>query len=301
MIKLALGFPGEKFVYLPVSMLESMDNNPLTSDLYVHSLGYFAHAAYHYFNRSHGCKQFIFIYCKEGEGWIILNNKKYILSPDEFMILPPDIPHTYGASANDPWSIYWVHFAGAKADLLANGHFQPTKINKSKHLIIEDSLRLFDEIYTSLRTAITLAACSYANICFAHFLARFTFSEQVQQATVSSEYSDSIINRAIYYMTDNIHKQITVEEIANYLGYSTAYFHRKFSKITGCAPINYFIRLKLNQACSDLIKTDLKIIQIAHNLGFKDNYYFSRIFTQVIGISPLKFRKENLKIESQHI
>ena len=86
--------------------------------------------------------------------------------------------------------------------------------------------------------------------------------------------------------------------MAAFLGYSVSYFHRKFYKATGQSPINYFIQMKVNKACIELIKTDLKITQIASKLVFKDSYYFSRIFTQTMGISPKKFREQGFKLDT---
>ena len=76
MIQLALGFPGERFIYLPLSLIDVMIDSPLTGDLILYSLGHFSHARYHYINRINGCKQYIFIYCKEGKGWIEVNKQK---------------------------------------------------------------------------------------------------------------------------------------------------------------------------------------------------------------------------------
>lgn len=102
MIQLALGFPGERFIYLPLSLIDVMIDSPLTGDLILYSLGHFSHARYHYINRINGCKQYIFIYCKEGKGWIEVNKQKYTLTANDFIVLPPDIPHSYGASQESP-------------------------------------------------------------------------------------------------------------------------------------------------------------------------------------------------------
>ena len=273
MIQLALGFPGERFIYLPLSLIDVMIDSPLTGDLILYSLGHFSHARYHYINRINGCKQYIFIYCKEGKGWIEVNKQKYTLTANDFIVLPPDIPHSYGASQESPWSIYWMHFIGTKAEL-------------------------FEEMYSTLRNGFTIDNLNYTNICLKHFLATFLFQNSHKSPKVVSEYSESIINRVIAYMNNHINQKVTIGEMAAFLGYSVSYFHRKFYKATGQSPINYFIQMKVNKACIELIKTDLKITQIASKLGFKDSYYFSRIFTQTMGISPKKFREQGFKLDT---
>ena len=53
---------------------------------------------------------------------------------------------------------------------------------------------------------------------------------------------------------------------------------------------NYFNRLKVNRACQLLGTTDLKVNQICTMVGIDDSYYFSRVFTKIVGVSPKKYR-----------
>jgi len=297
MIKRALGFPGERFIYLPLELLDRIKDSPLTGDLYVYSLGFFSRALHHYINRPTGCEQYILIYCTEGEGWIILNGKKYTLTANQFIILPPCIQHSYGASDISPWSIYWIHFLGDKAPLYSKKFYVPTSITPSDTSRIEERIKLFDEIYMILKNGFSQENLNYANVCFAHFLATFLYLEQYRNGRSPSEYAESIINRATYYMNENLNKKLTVDDLAAYVGYSPSYFYRKFVKETGYAPMDYFMRMKINSACLYLIKTDLRINQIAYMLGFTDAYYFTRVFTKIIGISPSDFRKENFQFK----
>lgn len=294
MLQLALGFPGERFIYLPLPLINTMTSSPLTRDLILYSLGYFSHAQYHYINRIDGCKQYIFLYCKEGKGWIEVNKQKYTLITNEFIVLPPDTPHSYGASIESPWSIYWIHFIGTSAELFAKKFYVPTKAQHTSLYNEEERFKFFEDMYSILRNGFTIDNLNYANICLKHFLATFLFQDSYKPSEVVSEYSESIINRVITYMNSHINQKVTIKEMATFLGYSVPYFHRKFYKMTGQSPIDYFIQMKINRACVELIKTNLKITQIASKLGFKDSYYFSRIFTKKMGVSPKKFREQRM-------
>ena len=88
MAKVELGFSGERFIYLPIPMIDLMEDSPLTGDLYLYSMGYFSRASHHYINRPTGCDEFLFIYCKEGCGWIELYGKRQNLEANQFIILP---------------------------------------------------------------------------------------------------------------------------------------------------------------------------------------------------------------------
>lgn len=290
-MKLALGFKGERFIYLPLPLLDNMEKNPLTGDLYLYSLGYFAKAAHHYFRRPQGCDQYILIYCKEGCGHVQIENQTFTLIANQFIILPPHIKHQYEADDIDPWTIYWIHFKGSKAPHFAQGFHVPHSISPSMESRIETRLNLFEEMYITLKRGFDIENINYANLCLGYFLGSLLFIDPYRNATSKSEYCGCIINWAIYYMNENINKALTVEEIASYVNYSTSYFYRKFIKETGMAPIAYFTRMKMDKACGLLIKTDLQINQIATVLGYADSLYFTKVFKKEKGVSPNKYRK----------
>lgn len=296
-MKLALGFKGERFIYLPISILSIMDKNPLTGDLYIYSLGYFTKAAHHYFNRPQGCDQFLLIYCKEGCGQIQVNNINYTLMPNQFIILPPNIKHQYQADKSDPWSIYWLHFKGEKAQYYADGLDKPIGLKPSQDSEIEECLNLFEKMYITLKGGFGIENINYANACLNHFLSSLLYQNQYKRdnTTSKSEYKECIINWAIYYMHENINKSLTLKDISSYANYSTSYFYRKFIKETGIAPLAYFTLMKIDKACHLLTNTNMQINQIASLLGYSDPLYFSRVFTKIKKIPPRKYMIANNK------
>ena len=82
-----------------------------------------------------------------------------------------------------------------------------------------------------------------------------------------------------------------VEQLANdsHVGYS--HFRRMFKKYTGLSPAQYHLKLRLQKARELLLTTNLSVKQIAYELGFQSNYYFTRIFTQKMGDTPTGLRK----------
>lgn len=299
MAKVELGFSGERFIYLPIPMIDLMEDSPLTGDLYLYSMGYFSRASHHYINRPDGCDEFLFIYCKEGCGWIELYGKRQKLEANQFIILPRNTPHAYGADEQSPWTIYWLHFRGSKAPLFSNRFDKPTTVTPSGRSRIEERLDLFEEIFFTLNESTDMDHMHYANLCFAHFLGSFLFIDIYRNRFRRKEYSENIINRVVHYMNDNIESNLKLADFANFCGYSESYFYRKFVKETGHSPMDYFIRLKLNKACKLLIQTDMKVNQIAHKLGFKESQYFSRTFSNIMGISALEFRKQNFNLDTK--
>jgi AraC-like DNA-binding protein len=98
------------------------------------------------------------------------------------------------------------------------------------------------------------------------------------------------LGQSIVFMKNNMHKPLSVEEIAKQFHYSPSHYTAMFKKKTGLSPINYFIRMKIHYACQLLTQRELIIKEIADKIGYEDPYYFSRIFKKVIGKSPTQYK-----------
>ena len=70
-------------------------------------------------------------------------------------------------------------------------------------------------------------------------------------------------------------------------------FLRLFEQETGRSPQFYWRKKRIEKACELLISTSLSIDEIAEKTGFADRYHFSRVFSNFLKNSPVKFRKNN--------
>ena len=91
-------------------------------------------------------------------------------------------------------------------------------------------------------------------------------------------------------MKENLEKKISLQQMAQYTGYSSSHFSMLFKKETGHSPLNYFNLLKIQYACQLLSSTNMKINQISFKVGIDDSFYFSRLFTKLMGMSPKDYR-----------
>jgi transcriptional regulator GlxA family with amidase domain len=127
-------------------------------------------------------------------------------------------------------------------------------------------------------------------MCLWHYLTSFVFTEKFYGSKKVGKISN--VDIAIEMMQNKIHETLSLEEIAQKVNLSASHFSNVFKKQTGFSPIEYFIHLKIQKASQYLLFTQLRIKEIASNLGIEDPYYFSRIFTRVMGLSPNEYRKK---------
>lgn len=95
-------------------------------------------------------------------------------------------------------------------------------------------------------------------------------------------------------MEEDINVSMTVEDMAKLCGKSVSDFSRKFKEMIGIPPKSYLHNLVLDQSKMLLVTTALSIKEIAYEVGFRDNLYFSRFFKKYSGLSPLAYRKNQI-------
>jgi len=292
MAKLKSGFRGERAIILPSSIVEDIANDVLGKELHITDIGYYPQAVYHYRVRSkEDAAQYVLIYCTAGEGWFKIHNKKFQVGANQFFILPKKTEHAYGSNANNPWTIYWIHFDGEKASFFANGFDVPTNISPNSNSRIEDRLRIFEEMFLTLKKGYSKYNLYYTITSLFYFLGSIKFLGEYRESSTQDKQKD-IIDDVIHFMHENIERKLTLKDLASNAGLSASHLSAVFQKRTGYSPLRYFIHLKIQEACHYLDFTDLKINQICFKFGFEDPFYFSRIFTKTMGISPTEYRLE---------
>ena len=279
------GFQGEQSVVLSPMVVEMAERDELVSSLFVTDIGYYPNATNHYRERKQAIDQYVLIYCVDGSGWYRLKGKEYQVNKNQFFILPAGEPHIYGA--NDSWTIYWVHFRGAHAVIFAEGMQTPQNINVALNSRIRDRINIFEELLSTLHAGQGIEDLRYASSLLHHFLASMRYLGQFRKAY---QVESDTIEAAIHFMQENIENRITLQDVLDYIGYSQSHFSSLFKKRTGESPIAYFNHLKIEHACRLLKETDLKINQICFKIGIEDSFYFSRLFSKAMGMSPTEYR-----------
>jgi AraC-like DNA-binding protein len=284
------GFKGQQAIVLPVFIQEECKLNSLTKLLYTTDIGSYPEARYHFRERNEGSDQHILVYCLEGSGWLEVNGNRQLVGIDQYFVIPAQMPHRYGASNATPWSIRWLHFSGEKADLFVDPVVRVKEIESSEPSRFRDRLQLFEEIYRSLTMGYSRENLEYSSVCLWHFLGSFVYSSQYQRIREIQKHD--IIEKSVLYMQEHVDKPLNLNELASHCGYSVSHFSMIFKKKTTRSPIEYFLGLKIQKACQMLDFSSMRVQEIASELAFLDQFYFSRLFRKMIGVSPVEYRKK---------
>lgn len=123
-----------------------------------------------------------------------------------------------------------------------------------------------------------------------------TGSSSIEFVGINQEnYKIRQMEDVIAFLKGNIDKNLTLQELATYVGLSPSTLNRLFKKYHNCGPLSYFMYLKIEEAKKMILKTTMSVTQIATALGFNSVHYFSRAFKSRTGVSPTEYGKSIIK------
>lgn len=304
-IALVLGFKYEIFVMsepsdwplskdavriiVPRGLQVRLENHALGRGLYPLALGYYPKAHRHSMKRENH-DDYLLMYCMDGEGVLTCNQSEWKVQAGQIALLAPGQLHAYAARSNNPWSLFWFHFLGDEAsafcdELLSDRH--SPMLPQTGDLTLQS---LFRSLMATVTSGYSQPIFIYAANQMRGILSYLAWSgnRQAHRNTVDS------VARVSAFMRQNLHRNLTLDELAESSGLSKYYFNRRYKALTGHSPMQHFTHMKVEQACLLLEAGGAGIAEIGFQLGYEDSLYFSRVFRKVLGISPSEYRERTM-------
>ncbi|MCU1566858.1 MAG: transcriptional regulator, AraC family, partial [Pseudarthrobacter sp.] len=148
----ATGFQNQRLVVVPRPLVREALARPVTRRLVVTDAGVFPVAEAHGRHRPQGAQETIVILCVAGSGWVETLGSRFDVGKGTAVVLPGGTgeAHAYGASRDDPWTIWWCHVRGSDAaELVEESGVRPDR--PIIPLVAVDRLTaMLDEIITAL-------------------------------------------------------------------------------------------------------------------------------------------------------
>lgn len=230
-----------------------------------------------------------------GRGAFTLEGQRYELEAGRTFLIEPGQLITYESDYEEPWRYRWVAFKGDEAsDLVAMAGFDAS--HQGQVIALEDTRRagaLYHRIYSILRSgrpAASLQVSAYLQLLMAEYSDRSGYHSK----PASGERQDEQLHsRIVHYLSSQYTHPVSIEAMAESLGYNRAYLSRIFKQKTGISPVTFLLKLRLDRAKLMLReRPDLTVEQVAASVGLQDALYFSKQFRKQHGLSPTAYRKE---------
>lgn len=116
--------------------------------------------------------------------------------------------------------------------------------------------------------------------------------EMIMDAT-GNPSRDTILDDVLYYIDHHFRDNIKLETIAPLFGYNSAYLGKIFSKNVGENFNSYVDHRRIEHSKQLLLENQLKVYEIAEQVGYKNVDYFHKKFKKYVGESPAEFRKNH--------
>ena len=245
-----------------------------------------------YFTERQDLDSYLILYTLGGEGILRYEEEKFSLSTGDIVWIDCRRHHYYRTNEEN-WEHCDLHISGRQAAL-----FYDTFMNSGSVLVHENDPARFLRCLTNVLDAYSNPS-AIRNPAIARALQELCMDliEKASGAQTHSAESELRIQmkKSISFLHENFRSPISLDDMASKANLSKYHFSRCFRKLTGFAPNEYLIQLRLDHARMLLESTDLPIRTVGEMSGFADEAYFSRLFHQRTGTSARAYRKESRK------
>ena len=286
-VERAHGFPNQRLVVVPRPLVREALARPITRHLVVTDAGVFPAAKDHGRYRPDGAEETIVILCVSGRGWVETAGARTDVGKGTAVVLPGGTgqAHAYGAAPGDPWTIWWCHVRGSDvAELIGEAGISADR--PIIPLVAVDRLTaMLDEIITALEKDQSPARLVATAGMAWKLLASLAVDRRVPERGTP-------LQQAMNYLEERADGAIRLAELAAVVGVSSSHLSKLFREATGGGVLAHHTALKMARARHLLDTTDLSIAQVGREVGLQDQFYFSRQFRRLHGVSPSAYRAE---------
>lgn len=218
-------------------------------------------------------------YIESGLGWLIQDGKRILLEPGYVYLIPSHLHFAYGCSGMKKLYLHIVATNQSRTDLLSSiGRICRMPYEASEREAISRCLGSND-LYAmlELEQRILERVCAFARSCDA-------------PAVVLKDYPP-LLKKAIAYIRSNAKISLSAKQVSQHLFVSESVLRKLFKSELGETLGKFIDRSVFQQAVNMLADPDITIGQISQNLGFCDQFYFSRRFKERYNMTPSRYRK----------
>lgn len=222
-----------------------------------------------------------------GKEFLLEENKLYFINGNKL---------TY-QSCTGSFSTYWLHFV-PKDLIVRQGLFSMPLVTElsqeggfSQHVLphIESFISANSSSYQSFYLE-SLRIQTFLQTVIIQLLEQYPWENMEQIANIQR------IDSAIQYINNHFTEIIKLADLARECCMSPNYFHKLFTAALQTTPANYISLLRMNTALQLLVNNKYSIKEIAFQLGYSDDAYFSRVFKKYYGITPGEYKKKRTEL-----
>jgi len=247
---------------------------------------------------SHNCLELNYII--SGTGYYLIEDKSYPIQEGDIFLIN-NLEHHMAVHENNLNMLVFVFdqsFVWDSSDEYdylkpfferSNDFSNKLDRNSPIHTQIRDTIFHIKEESTHQKMGWELMIKAWLMVALALFYRHYSESNALGNHTRVNSYDR--IRKVIEYIHSNFDEELSLEQLSKIALMNKSYLSSIFSKFMHMKVFDYIELVRINNAKVLLKTTDLSILEIALESGFKSSSYFSRIFKRTMGITPGEYRK----------
>ena len=247
-------------------------------------------------NKGRVLPEYQVIYLQRGQGiFESATTGRRKISQGDAIILFPNVWHRYRPSPKTGWDSKWLGFDGEYCNRLTRHGFltpyNPVIPVGSR----PDLLQAYERVLQLVRHDATpnpFQLAAGAMEVLAH-VATSTRNEPVDPATqpFTKVIDDRLVAEVIRYIWNHMQRTMTVDDVVAQFPVTRRSLERRFKRVLGATIHDEIARCRIERAKRLLEETDLPIKTLASTAGFSTAQRMSKVFQQIVGISPGAYRE----------
>lgn len=239
----------------------------------------------------------VMILAVEADGHITIGGTRYPIQSGMLFYIPPGVEQTIEPRAQSPEHYLTAHFSVSRVKLNSEGNWE---LQENIRALKQPSAQKitdyepFEELFEKMLNTWDSKGPEYEFIT-GTYLRQLLIGLSQNNKNQNKSYAISLkVDQLIDYMRRNINRTITLDQLSGISGLSRFYLSKAFKEITGYPVIAYFNKMKIDKAKELIVEGNKKVKEVAYELGYANEFYFSRTFKRIEGISPSEFYTKNV-------
>jgi AraC-like DNA-binding protein len=240
------------------------------------------------------CHVAVLVYVLAGEGYVRYAGKEFRAGSDSIFVLINGMNVSYRTNPKNLWKFLWVGFKGENIPaLLSRAGLTPSHpVLTGPH--IHELRSHFVELQQLGADGGSGVFCSVLGklwMLLGELIDRQSSTRQ--RRTPDSPQSFDLTTRVSKYLVEHLAEPITLEQLSRQFHVSPYHLVHVFRKEMGQSPIDHLIDERIRLAQRLLFDENESIAAVAKRVSYEDAAYFSRLFKQRTGFSPMQHRKRH--------
>ncbi|OUS68768.1 hypothetical protein B1748_32900 [Paenibacillus sp. MY03] len=231
---------------------------------------------------------FALLYVKHGRGELTVDNVPISIAGNQLLLLTPGMYMIEQADALADWDVHYIAFKLMRSVREDGGWslapFEPSHFPRGGAMSVTDMHsieRLIERLHKGADDADGMFRWR-RQLALSELLYMILSEQKAQRSPYSAP---DAVRRCAAYIDQHYKDNIRMDELASWCGLHPSTFTRHFKAAMGMLPSDYLIHARIESA-KTILPGGGPLREVARQVGFCDEYYFSRMFKKVAGVSP---------------